>query len=161
MSHLKTTIDNERDFVMPEILYARFVVDDATWNKKVGNSTMENPQGDCREASMKLKIKLSGIGAVRVRGGISQRFIVGMVDENTPDYIEHFWVEANGLVYDWSQGKNVIMRKEVWYDLYKIQNAQTGTGVLGRFADEDFGLTKKELIRLDNTDPKVAVKLLS
>jgi hypothetical protein len=52
------------------------------------------------------------------------------------------------------------MKREVWYDLYKIQDSQTGTGVLGRFDDEKFGLTRKELIALDNTDPKVAVKLI-
>jgi hypothetical protein len=160
MTTLKTKADVPDDFVMPEILYAKFVVDDATWRKTTAQSSMDNPQGDCREASMKLKVKLSGIGAVRVRGGISSKFIVGMVDENTPDYIEHFWVEAKGLVYDWSQGKNVIMKREVWYDLYKIQDSQTGTGVLGRFDDEKFGLTRKELIALDNTDPKVAVKLI-
>ena len=166
MTTLKTTADVPDDFVMPPILYSRFVESEVVRNKKIETSSITNANGDCYEASMKLKLKLSGIGAVRVRGGVSSRFIVGQVDEGLPSHIEHCWVEAKGLVYDWSQGKNLMMKKEDWYSMYDIKETEIGTGTFGRFKDEYFGFTTKkgkpqlEILRqLDTMDCKLALQL--
>ena len=166
MNTLKTEASVADDFVMPPILYSRFVESEVVRNKKIETSSITNANGDCYEASMKLKLKLSGIGAVRVRGGVSSRFIVGQVDEGLPSHIEHCWVEAKGLVYDWSQGKNLMMKKEDWYSMYDIKETEIGTGTFGRFKDEYFGFTTKkgkpqlEILRqLDTMDCKLALQL--
>jgi hypothetical protein len=161
MTTLKTEASVPDDFVMPPILYSRFVESEVVRNKKIEESSLTNPNGDCYEASLKLKLKLNGIGAIRVRGGLSSKFIVGQVEEGgLPPYIEHCWVEAKGLVYDWSQGKNVIMRKEDWYSMYEIRETEIGMGAVGRFKDETFGLTKKGLRQLDRMDSKLASAVL-
>jgi hypothetical protein len=164
MTTIKTEAIVPDDFVMPPILYSRFVECEVVRNKKIEDSSQSNPNGDCYEASMKLKLKLSGIGAVRVRGGVSSKWIVGQVDEGgLPPYIEHCWVEAKGIVYDWSQGKNLMMKKEDWYSIYEIRETEVGTGTLGRFNDEYFGINKKhkkELFKLDNMDAKLALQII-
>ena len=167
MTTLKTEADVPDDFVMPPILYSRFVESEVVRNKKIETSSITNANGDCYEASMKLKLKLTGIGAVRVRGGISSRFIVGQVEEGgLPSHIEHCWVEAKGLVYDWSQGKNLMMKKEDWYSMYDIKETEIGTGTFGRFKDEYFGFTTKKgkpqldiLRQLDTMECKLALQI--
>jgi hypothetical protein len=163
MTTLRTTADIPDDVVMPTLLYSRFVEAEVVRNRKIKESSSSNPNGDCYEASMKLKLKLSGIGAIRVRGGISSKFIVGQIEEGgLPPYIEHCWVEAKGIVYDWSQGRNIMAKKEDWYSLYDIKETEIGTGTFGRFKDETFGMkSKKELNLLDNfSDLKLALKFL-
>jgi hypothetical protein len=158
MTTLKTTADVPNDFVAPQFLYAKFVESDEERDKKIAESSQSNPNGDCYEASLNLKLKLSGIGAVRVRGGVSSKFIVGQVEAGgLPPYIEHCWVEARGVVYDWSQGKQLIMKKEEWYRMYEIIETEIGIGAVGRFKDETFGLTKKSLRELDRMDSKLAL----
>jgi hypothetical protein len=163
MTTIKTEASVPDDFVMPTILYKRFVESDAERERKIAESSMTNGTGDCYEASMRLKIKLTGIGGVRVRGGISSKFIVGIIDTGTiPDYLTHCWVEANGLVYDWSQGKNLIMKKEDWYRMYEIKETEIGTGTFGRFKGEDFGIkSKRELFKIDRMDCKLALNVLN
>jgi len=157
MTTLKTEASVPHDFVMPPILYSRFVESEVVRNKKIETSSLQNANGDCFDASLHLKLKLSGIGAIRVKGGVSSKWIVGQVEEGgLPPYIEHCWVEAKGLVYDWSQGKNLIMKKEDWYSMYEIIETEIGIGAVGRFKDETFGLDKKSLRTLDRMDCKTA-----
>ena len=157
MTTIKTEASVPDDFVMPPILYSRFVESEVVRNKKIETSSLQNANGDCFEASLHLKLKLSGIGAIRVKGGVSSKWIVGQVEEGgLPPYIEHCWVEAKGLVYDWSQGKNLIMKKEDWYSMYEIIETEIGIGAVGRFKDETFGLDKKSLRTLDRMDCKTA-----
>jgi len=167
MTNLRTTADFLADIpddvVVPTLLYSRFTEAEVVRNRKIEESSSSNPNGDCYEASMKLKLKLSGIGAIRVRGGISSKFVVGQIEEGgLPPYIEHCWVEAKGIVYDWSQGKNIMAKKEDWYSLYDIKETEIGTGTFGRFKDETLGTkSKKELYLLDNfSDLKLALKFL-
>ena len=158
---LKTEADVPDDFVIPELLYSRFVESEILRNKKIEESSHSNPGGDCYYASMITKLKLSGLGAVRVRGGISSKFIVGQVEEGgLPPYIEHCWVEARGVVYDWSQGKNIMAKKEDWYNLYEIRETEIGTGTFGRFKDETYGKSKKELFIFDIMDCKLALQIM-
>jgi hypothetical protein len=158
MTTIKTKADVPDDFVMPPILYSRIVESEAIRNKKTANSSISNPQGNCFEASLFTKVKLSRLGSIRVKGGISSKFIIGQVDEGgLPPYIEHCWVEANGLVYDWSQGKNVIMKKEDWYRMYEIRETEIGIGAIGRFKHETFELNKKSLQKLDKMNCKDAL----
>jgi hypothetical protein len=158
---IKTKADVPDDFVMPPFLYSRLVESAEVRNKKIEASSITNALGDCYEASLNLKLKLFRLGAIRVRGGITSRFIVGQVEEGgLPSHIEHCWVEANGLVYDWSQGKNIIMKKEDWYNLYDIKETEIGVGTFGRFKDEKLGTTsKKQLHILDTLDSKEALKV--
>ena len=158
---LKTEADVPDDFVEPEYLYARFVESEIVRNKKIEESSNSNPNGDCYDASMITKLKLSGLGAVRVRGGVSSKFVVGQVEEGgLPPYIEHCWVEARGVVYDWSHGKNIMMKKEDWYSMYEIVETEIGTGTFGRFKDETHGKSKKELFIIDRMDCKLALQQL-
>jgi len=111
---------------------------------------------------MKLKIKLSGIGAIRVRGGVSSRFVVGQVEEGgLPPYIEHCWVEAKGLVYDWSQGKNLMMKKEDWYSMYDIKETEIGVGAIGRFTEELSHLSNPLIKKIDSMTPKLALSVIN
>ena len=162
MTTIKTEADVPDDFVMPTLLYSRFVECEVVRNKKIEESSQSNPNGDCYEASMKLKLKLSGIGAVRVRGGVSSKFIVGQVEAGgLPPYIEHCWVEAKGVCYDWSQGKQLMAKKEDWYSMYEIRETEIGTGTFGRFKDETFGIkSKKELLKLDRMECKLALQII-
>jgi hypothetical protein len=154
---IKTEADVPDDFVMPPFIYSRFVESDEVRHKKYANNSLSEPQGDCYYASMTLKLKLFRLGAVRVRGGISSKFCL---DRELSPYFEHCWVEANGLVYDWSQGKNNIMKKEDWYSMYEIKETEIGTGTFGRFKDETLGVkSKKQLHKLDRMDSKEALKI--
>jgi len=158
---IKREADVPDDYVIPPILHHKFVVCDVVRNKNIEESSISNPNGDCYEASLKLKFKLSGIGAIRVRGGISSKFVVGQIEEGgLPSHIEHCWVEAKGLVYDWSQGRNLIMKKEDWYRMYEIGETEIGIGTAGRFKGEDFGIPKDKLHLLDLMDSKVAIAIL-
>jgi hypothetical protein len=159
---LKTAITNEEDFEMPEVLYCKRIISDEEWKQIISQSSLSCPQGDCRIISRMLKLKLSGIGAIRVKGGVSTRFVVGVIEENTPSHIEHCWVEAKGIVYDWSQGRKVMMKKEVWYKMYDIRDVEIGIGTMGRFKDETYeGLTTpRQLAIMDNMNPKIALELI-
>jgi hypothetical protein len=160
MTTLRTTASVLNDYVAPPVLYKRFVESEVVRNKKIADSSPTNPSGDCYEASLQLKLKLTGIGAIRVRGGISSKFIIGqVVEDELPSHIEHCWVEAKGVVYDWSQGKNLMMKKEDWYSMYEIVETEVGVGTFGRFKDETFGLTsKRDLIMIDSMDCKLALQ---
>jgi hypothetical protein len=159
---IKTEADVPDDFVMPPIIYSRLVESDEVRNKKIANSSLSKPQGDCREASLFTKVKLYRLGAVRVRGGITSKFIVGQVEEGgLPPYVEHCWVEAKGLVYDWSQGKNLIMKKEDWYSFYDIKETEIGVGVLGMFAGEFSYLSEPVVKEINSMNPKRALAVLN
>lgn len=138
--------------------YARVV--DNSFLINMSSSSMDNPLGNCSEASMTTRVKLSKNGAIRVRGGLSSDFAVGIISKNQKE-ITHYWVEAGGKVWDWSQGKNVIMDKEIYYALYKIETTEVGVGMLGRFPEEFDDLPPSALKIIDNLSQVEALALLA
>jgi len=126
--------------------YARII--DANYDDDVDTAT--EAKGDCAEKSMLCKLKLNKIGAVRKRGVMSKQFLVG---QSFGDDFIHYWVEARGLVYDISQGKQRITDIKTFYELYGVERVEDGNGTFGRFKEEltaDF--TKKELKKFDVMD---------
>jgi len=126
--------------------YAR--ITDPHYDDDVDTAT--EAKGDCAEKSMLCKLKLNKIGAVRKRGVMSKQFLTG---KSFGDDFIHYWVEARGLVYDISQGKQRITDIKTFYELYGVERVEEGQGTFGRFKEElkeDF--TKKELRMMDAMD---------
>jgi hypothetical protein len=133
--------------------YAR--ITDPTYDDDVDTAT--EPKGDCAEKSMLCKLKLNKIGAVRKRGVMSKQFLTGRAFGE--DFI-HYWVEAKGLVYDISQGKQRITDIKTFYELYGVERVEEGKGTFGRFKEEltaDFN--KKELKKVDAMDFDTALSV--
>jgi hypothetical protein len=126
--------------------YARII--DPHYDDDVDTAT--EPKGDCAEKSMLCKLKLNKIGAVRKRGVMSKQFLTGRAFGD--DFI-HYWVEAKGLVYDISQGKQRITDIKTFYELYGVERVEEGNGTFGRFKEElTAEFNKQELKNMDKLD---------
>jgi hypothetical protein len=76
-----------------------------------------NKDGDCFEAAGNLVIELPD-EAILVHGTVSgQGPLKGM-------RIKHAWCELGDVVFDYSNGKQIVMRKEQYYRIGKIRKSQ-------------------------------------
>ena len=80
--------------------------------------------GNCVGESFRLFLKLRNVNAVRCRGNINNLKILKASNNNEKYDNIHYWVEANGKVFDKNHFRTLIIPKKDFYNMYQIDNVE-------------------------------------
>ena len=101
------------------------------------------PKGNCVIDSFVVYQKLYKLKPIRVRGFITNKEAVAGKEEGKPDVL-HYWVEANGMVYDDNIRMTMIVPNNEYYAAFKIRDMEVAEG--GLFKNETLECLKPYLI---------------
>jgi len=128
-------------------LFHHSVVD----KKKYLSCVLGLERADCIARSAENYVKLMGIGAVRVRGHRASDIDHTRYSPKELEYLltrgfpHHYWVEANGMVYDVHGGVCQVMAIDKYYERVRmvsgsVQIAEWGMMFNDEFDSDDIGL---------------------